>query len=94
MNQHTSQNWLLVKVPQILLYLHEAWSITSSWGKIVDFLLVVDDEICAIFYSYCSWNIIRASVNDTSKHSYETLIMVRSHIMKQNADFQEGISQA
>ena len=26
--------------------------------------------------------------------SYETLIMVRSHIMKQNADFQEGISQA
>ena len=29
-----------------------------------------------------------------SLYSYETLIMVRSHILKQNADFQEGILQA
>ena len=27
-------------------------------------------------------------------YSYETSITVRSHIMRQNADFQEGISQA
>ena len=27
-------------------------------------------------------------------YSYETSITVRSHIMKQNNDFQEGISQA
>ena len=27
-------------------------------------------------------------------YSYENLIIVKSHIMKQNADFQEGISQA
>ena len=27
-------------------------------------------------------------------YNYESLIMVRSHFIKQNADFQEGISQA
>ena len=27
-------------------------------------------------------------------YSYETSIIVRRHIMKQNTDFQEGISQA
>ena len=30
----------------------------------------------------------------TDRYSYETSIIVRSHIKKQNADFQEGISQA
>ena len=49
----------------------------------MDIFAIFEDQIFADFCLFCD-----------GKYSYETSIIVRSYIMKQNADFQEGISQA
>ena len=47
-----------------------------------------------IILQLMQFRLIIYRVKKQTIYSYETLIMVRSHIMKQNADIQEGISQA